>query len=240
MRRSKPGEKGARFRFGKTPELSELARKAARFVAENARAIECCEPFLPNNTPDRVADNWESLLAVAEVAGDDIADRARRVMLEACGVEADAEQGFGTLLLADVRDVLTHEGVDKISSAQLVDALAAMPERPWSECRKGKPVNQNWLARRLRDFGIYSRNLKIAGQVPKGYHASDFQDAFSRYLPEPPSQTATPLLANEINNLDGKQSATWQDGVAVQKPSNLLKTNEVAAVAAQNAESGAR
>jgi putative DNA primase/helicase len=148
-------------------ELSELARKAARFVVDNTRAIESREPFLPDNVPDRVADNWESLLAVAEVAGGDTADRARRVMLEACGIEAETEQSLGILLLADLRDVLTQKDADKISSAEVVDALVAMPERPWSEHRKGKPINQNWLARRLRDFGICSRNIKIAGQVPK-------------------------------------------------------------------------
>jgi Protein of unknown function (DUF3631) len=161
-------------------------------------------------------------------------------MLEACGVEADAEHSPGTLLLADVRDVLTQKDVDKISSAELVDALAAMPERPWSECRKGKPINQNWLARRLRDFGISSRNVKIAGQVPKGYHADDLGDAFSRYLPETGFQSATAATTNEINNFGEKQGATRQKAVAAQISSNLLKTNDVAAVAPQNPESGAR
>jgi Protein of unknown function (DUF3631) len=161
-------------------------------------------------------------------------------MLKACGVEAEAEQSLGTLLLADVRDVLTQKGVDKISSADLVDTLTAIPERPWSECRKGKPINQNWLARRLRDFGIYSRNVKIAGQVPKGYHVADFSDAFSRYLPKTSSQSATTATTNEINNLDEKQGATGQKAVAAQNPSNLLKTNDVAVVAPQNPESGTR
>jgi len=36
--------------------------------------------------------------------------------------------------------------VDKVASAELVEVFAAMADRPWAECRHGKPINQNWLA----------------------------------------------------------------------------------------------
>jgi hypothetical protein len=55
-----------------------------------------------------------------------------------------------------------------------------MPERPWAECRKGKPINQNWLARRLKDFRI--RPEKVGPELHRlnGYSKTSFADAFAR------------------------------------------------------------
>jgi putative DNA primase/helicase len=63
--------------------------KAARWVADNAGAIRACDPNIPDAIFNRAADNWEPLLAVAEVAGGDIPERARQVALAACGVEEE-------------------------------------------------------------------------------------------------------------------------------------------------------
>jgi Protein of unknown function (DUF3631) len=74
--------------------------------------------------------------------------------------------------------------------------LAAMPERPWTECRKGKPINQNWLARRLKDFRI--RPEKVGPELHRlnGYSKTSFADAFARYLPDSSFQTGHPDRAN--------------------------------------------
>jgi len=127
--------------------------------------------------------------------------------------------------------------VDKVASAELVEVLAAMADRPWPECRHGKPINQNWLARRLKDFGIRPGNVKIGGQVPKGYHVADFEDAFSRYLPKPGFLSATPLQSDELNDLDENRSATVQDPVAARKSPDILKSLDCSGVAVQYSES---
>ena len=237
MRRKAPGEKVERFRHGRTPELDEVARKAARWVADNAVAIEGQDPEIPEAIFNRAADNWEPLLAIAEAAGSEVADRARKVALAACGVEQ--EQSIGALLLADIRDAFWERGADKVASAELVEVLTAMADRPWAECRHGKPINQNWLARRLKDFGIRPGNIKIGGQVAKGYHVADFEDAFSRYLPKTGFQSATPLPSNELNDLDENRSATVQNPVAARKSPNIMKSLDCSGVAVQNPESGA-
>ena len=70
---------------------------------------------------NRAADNWEPLLAVAEVAGGDLPARARQAALAACGVEE--EPSYGAMLLADIRDVFEEKGDDRMSSADLDAAL---------------------------------------------------------------------------------------------------------------------
>ena len=87
------------------------------------------------------------------------------------------------MLLADIRRVFVEAQDGRMFSKSLVDALCAMTDRPWPEARKGKPITETWLARRLHDFGISSRTVRIQDDRAKGYEAADFGDAFQRYLP---------------------------------------------------------
>jgi putative DNA primase/helicase len=89
MNRRAPGEAVSRFRHGRTPELIEAARKAARWTADNAEAIRKCDPAIPDAIFNRDADNWAPLLAIAEVIGAGIAEQARQAALAASGVEEE-------------------------------------------------------------------------------------------------------------------------------------------------------
>jgi putative DNA primase/helicase len=87
-------------------------------------------------------------------------------------------------VLADIKQVLKPTG---ISSRDLIEKLAEMKERPWPEVRRGgKPITERWLARKLADFGIHSKNLRIGEEQAKGYELADFAEAFDRYLEAPP------------------------------------------------------
>jgi putative DNA primase/helicase len=152
MKRRAPGEPVARLRHGRTPELSEVAMKAARWVADNGDAIRECDPNIPDAIFNRAADNWAPLFAVAEVAGSAVAAQCRHVALAVCGVEE--EPSLGAALLADIRSVFEEKGCDRMTSADLVVELVAMADRPWCECNHGKALTQNQLARRLKPFGI--------------------------------------------------------------------------------------
>jgi hypothetical protein len=104
-------------------------------------------------------------------------------------------------LLADIREVFVENGADRMSSADLVVALVAMGDKPWGECNHGKPLTQNGLARRLKGFGIFHEKIGPKTNRVNGYLRVAFDDAFSRYLPNPPSQTGHHGHPNEINEL---------------------------------------
>ena len=82
-------------------------------------------------------------------------------------------------------------GIDRVSSNELVASLSEMEHRPWADYKHGKPITQFQVGRLLAQFGISPVNLRIGGQVRKGYQREDFLDAFDRYLS--PIQSATPL-----------------------------------------------
>jgi hypothetical protein len=51
------------------------------------------------------------------------------------------------------------------------------------------------LAKILKKYEIRSKNVRVAGAVVKGYAREDFADDWSRYLPPPPHESATPATS---------------------------------------------
>jgi Protein of unknown function (DUF3631)/Bifunctional DNA primase/polymerase, N-terminal len=182
LRRRRSDEPIEPFRFERTERLDQLARKAARWVADNADRIRGADPEMPAGVFNRAADNWRPLLAIADAAGSGWPARARGVVLcaEAAG---SGEQSARVLLLADVRVIFAERRVDRLASAELVEALVAIEGSPWAEWKAGKPITANSLARLLAPFTIAPETIRVGDRTPKGYQLARFEDAFTRYLP---------------------------------------------------------
>jgi putative DNA primase/helicase len=116
---------------------------------------------------------WESLLAIADMAGGRWASRARAAAIDLASGE-NAEESAGVQLLADTRLVFEREGVDKISSADLAAALAQLEESPWGDWH-GKPLEARGLARILRPYKIKPKGLRIGDETPRGYERASFR-----------------------------------------------------------------
>ena len=78
---------------------------------------------MPEALNDREQDNWELLIAIAEVAGGAWPQKAREAALALSGVEE--EPSHGAMLLADIREVFEARGEKEIASEALVAALLA-------------------------------------------------------------------------------------------------------------------
>ena len=138
MRRRAPGENVEPYRTRRDrPPLDALRGRLASWGAKHRSALARLEPDLP--VEDRAADNWEPLVAVADLAGGDWPSRARKaaVLLRAEDADADLEASLGLRLLADIRDVFAGLTVSFLSSADLTARLrqpARHHGRP-SSCR---------------------------------------------------------------------------------------------------------
>jgi putative DNA primase/helicase len=183
LTRAKAGEILKRFDSRRVAAEKELCRKLARWTSDNFKKLENRNPLLPGAAFNRLADNWRPLFAIAEVAGADWPKRAANAFTKLTSVEDSDAQGTGTLLLTDIQQVLADSKATRIYSKALTESLCAMSDRPWPEANRGKPITENWLARRLRSFGIQPRTLRIGGDRAKGYEATDFAEPFERYLP---------------------------------------------------------
>lgn len=189
MRRRGPGEKVERLRADRLRALEPIQGQAARWAADHLKELHQADPEVPEEiASDRAQDNWRPLLAIADEAGGEWPAKARKAATKLCESES-AIESYGVLLLHDVRDLFQREGVDRLNSADIVHALVALEERPWSDSHDGKPLTPPRLARLLRPFEIAPKTIRQAdGKTPKGYHLEQFEDAFSRYLCPPEAQ----------------------------------------------------
>ena len=179
MRRRLPSEIITQFRADRTDDLKILARKAARWANDNLEALRAMDPVMPTTITNRDADNWRPLFAVADAAGGEWPARARAIAETMTDKAEGDDQSLKTMLLEDIRSVFATKGVDKLPSAELVEALLAMKDRPWPELgRAAKPITQNKLAALLKDFGIRPCNVWAGGTALKGYSLDQFEDAF--------------------------------------------------------------
>jgi hypothetical protein len=148
---------------------------------------------MPESFDNRRADNWRVMLAIAELAGGDWGNEARHAAAKLQG--ASDTTSIGVRLLADIKRIFDEGTHDCILSAKLVELLKEDPEGPWAEWGRGNGLTQNSLAVLLGGgggrgrasrggFGIRSGDVHPSREVHgKGYQRSQFEDAWSRYLP---------------------------------------------------------
>lgn len=184
LRRRAPDERVERFRHREARARGEpLRERLEEWANTQEETLSLARPDLPDELGDRAQDSWEPLLAIADLAGEEWANRARRGAVELSG-RGEAEDGsIGVQLLSDIRDVLHG----RISSADLLDGLAALEEAPWGDWY-GKPLTSRTLAKLLKPYGVKSRSVRLEdGSTPKGFQREQFEDAWKRYLPTTPA-----------------------------------------------------
>jgi putative DNA primase/helicase len=182
MVRKRAGEPCERLRHGMT--FDDIPRKALRWLQDHEADIRGCDPKIPDGLNDRAADNWTPLFVLADLAGGEWPERARKAALALSGGDDGEALGLTGQLLADVRGIFEAEKLSKIASKELAALLAGIEGRPWAEFGKHrKAISVNQLANLLRGFGVTSRTIRTGDTTSKGYDEGDFAEAFDRYLP---------------------------------------------------------
>jgi Protein of unknown function (DUF3631) len=196
---------------------------------------------------NRDADNWRPLFAVANLIGSDWPGRIRKAAVALAPRESES---VGALLLADIRKIFDDKAVDRLTSVEICEALAAIEGRPWADWKAGKAITPNQLARLLKGFAVAPESIYPVGGAdssrrPKGYYRHRFDEAWQRYLdpehaPTEPSGVNEPLkrysptatgtsttfrnATSDAQVADQKCKKSNNDGpcsgVAVQKPEN--------------------
>jgi putative DNA primase/helicase len=194
-----------------------LAAKLARFGEDHGATIGRARPSLPDALNDRAQDNWEPLLAIADLAGGDWPSEARTAAL---AISGDGEDDLSTNeeLLSDIRDIFVAAGVERISMADLLERLCADDTAPSATWSRGRPISVRQLGKKLSEFGVIARSLRVSGTTQKGFERAQFEDAWRRYLggghetgkrgetmlppTDPPAGAAARLQINRFKDLE--------------------------------------
>lgn len=181
MQRRAPGELVEAFRYRFHASQGEQIRdELAEWAEEHAANIGAAEPALPHGIQDRAADCWEPLVAIADEAGGDWPERAGAAAVHFNDKASDDTLTRGVELLRDIRDAFGNDS--RLSIKGLLDRLIEKPEAPWGDLG-GHPLNVRGLSQRIKEYGIKSNTVRLGEHTAKGYLASDFADAWCRYLP---------------------------------------------------------
>ncbi|RZU43459.1 DUF3631 domain-containing protein [Edaphobacter modestus] len=191
MRRKKESEKVDRFRDREVRQQSKpIAEALKRWADRDIDAMRELRPELPEELTDRQQDISEPLIVIADLAGGEWPALIRSSLLEVFGSVASEDGSTGVMLLRDIRDLFeTRIGRDKdrISSVDLVESLCSLEGRPWADSNRGKGMTPNNLARKLKDFDIYPKDIRFSNVHLKGYSKDMFEDSWARYCPNHPT-----------------------------------------------------
>jgi hypothetical protein len=157
-----------------------LRRKCARFVRDMETAIRGHRPSIPRGLNDRASDIWAPLFTLAELCGTEWSNLALCASLQLSMVE-ELHNPIGALLL-DLLLCFTEPKSDRHLSRDLVEQLKRRRDRPWRQARKGKEIDEIWLAQQLRPYGVRPRPIWVNNAVGKGYLYEDLDPVFKRYI----------------------------------------------------------
>ncbi|MFB3076402.1 MAG: DUF3631 domain-containing protein, partial [Lysobacterales bacterium] len=208
-------------------------RKLYRWALENERLIARKDIMPPEIENSRAMDNWIPLFAVADAIGGEWPELCKVAYVRIHTIEESEDDSITTMLLTDIKQVFDELAGDRMFSAELVAALAAMEDRPWATWRRGKPMTANALSARKKEFKIKPADIRIGGVNKKGYLVENFRDAFKRYV-----QAATTRQASDDAACSQFQTATEGTSVALENPPQPSNDAGCHVVAFQSEEEG--
>ena len=220
------GEAVARFLLRDVqPELHRVRDALGTWAQESVSTLRDARPELPDALPDRAAEVWEPLLAVADLAGAEWPARARAAAIELHVGRTDIDS-HGVALLRAIREVFTAADTDRLLTIDLLRALVEREAEPWpgwwgrdvDTADEGHPPRKagKELAQHLRPYGVIPRDIRTPGGSRMGYYRRDFGDAWSRYLdpaastPDDPTTVAAHGFAASGQGVASKAHPTPQ------------------------------
>jgi putative DNA primase/helicase len=209
LRRKLPHEKIARLRHGDGAELDVLRRKLARLSADRVDDFSDMLPVMPDVLPDRQADNWEPLVKAAMLGGEECELLAKQAAVALTSSKTEnAPMSVGVELMADIQQVFQSRNTTRIRSVDLIKWLCEGEDAAWETYNRGKPITPKQLSKRLSEFGIKSRSVRIAHYgVQKCFDLEWFADAFARYLTAPDVDVTqlqpNPGMASDVTDAGG-------------------------------------
>ena len=224
MKRKKPSERVVKLRARDGEPFITLRRKCTRWANDHVEALKDARPLLPDGLNDRAQDNWEPLLAIADLAGDNWPKLARDAALNLSEAAAFDSDTIKVQLLADIEAAFTSLNAERLFSKRLITELVSDETRPWASFKNGKPITERQLARLLADFNIRPANVRIEDAQAKGYERDDFADVFERYVhPDGGDRTVPASQSLSSNDLGEKQSVPPERPGTDQNGANPLK-----------------
>lgn len=176
MRRMQAGDREVR------PFRLQFAEAGLKIIRERLEAwsklagpeLRYAAPEVPGS--NRAAEIWLPGVAIAELAGEDWAARARAACVALTAKSANRETSIGVQLLRDIATVF--EGYGKLFTAELLERLYDLRGGVWAPAT----LDGRKLATLLGEYGVKPGMLRDGASTGRGYRSEQFEDAWERNL----------------------------------------------------------
>lgn len=215
MRRRAPSESVEPWRPRiNGPDAAKLNSQLANWSCNIREVAADTWPDMPAGVEDRAADVWESLLAVADLAGGHWPETARVTAVTLVTASKGRAPSIGVMLLRDLRTLFDAAGADRLSTESILTELRGIEEAPWAVIRRGEPLDARGLAQRLKKYDVCPELQRVNGEVSRGYSRAQLADAWARYLDDvgpPPKEAVT-----AVTSVTGTRAAPLFDAQELQ------------------------
>lgn len=159
-----------RRRGGADPAVRDMLKAALAACGEKLGATL---PDMPPGIANRAYDKWHPLLAIADEAGGEWPERARKAVVELENTEDEDTRHIE--LLRDAVTIANRWPHPVIFSDELADELGKRGAEPLSDRTRGSL---------LRKVGVKSANRRRGERQRKGYKVADIKAQAARWLPK--------------------------------------------------------
>jgi putative DNA primase/helicase len=236
LRRKLVNETVENIHLADESEFAVIRQKLKRWYEDNSEHYRAIRPLRIEGINDRAADNWQPLQSVAELAGGDWPRLCKHTAITLSGIEEETPS-INVELLMDIADIFHDRGVSKIFTADLLEALCHDEDKQWLTWNRGKPITAHQVSKRLSEFGISPKDIRIGQNHKKGYDLQPINEAIIRYKPMPsvtPPQSATPRQPNDTNAYSDFNKRDTSNSVADTKTLDPLINKACRGVADRN------
>jgi hypothetical protein len=210
-------------------EIVTLRRQLEEWGKRQEDALLCYDPEPFEKVNDRLEEAWEPLLAIADLAGGEYPEKARRAAVELAAGDGDQDQGVSHTLLLALRDLFRNE--EKLRSASIVRALNLDQSLPFSEWNGGKGISPIELANLLKRYRIRPRDIRLGEKIVKGYRREQFKRSWERYGNDPAATGATSQRSSGVSGELSRRQADERRAPLI--AGNADESTHVADVAAK-------
>jgi len=192
MRRKMPHESISEYESDEIDTVfGPIRLRLEKWIAENRHHFRDTQPEFPSELNARARDVWKPLLKIAENIDEEWRLRIFNAS-KALSAKLDNPDDISLQLrlLGDCREVITG---DFIPTKDLIFKLSSLEESPWGSMQG---FNGSLIAKLLRNYGIASNRTSSV----RGYKRSDFNDAWSRYIPLEPVTPVTPVTRSDASD----------------------------------------
>jgi Protein of unknown function (DUF3631) len=183
MKRRGPTETVEPFRTrDHRAEGHEIRDRIALWASKATDRLSKARPTMPAEISDRAADCWEPLFAIADMAGQEWGAKAREAAVALLRSSKLGAGSMGIRLLADCKAVLKDWIAESVPTQELLNRLLGLPDSVWVTLKRG-PLDSAKLAKWLAPYDIRPEVIRIGERTHRGYHLTDFEDAWVRYVP---------------------------------------------------------